>query len=123
MISNDFAIAAFLMKNSKCTLYHTGGKVDRDNQSCVGSKAARLLNELNIDLAFVSTSSWSQRGISTPSEEKIQVKQAIVRSAKENYLVSDSSKYGKIATFHAVDMSCFDTLDLNRNERNIRCYD
>ena len=61
-----------LMKNSKCSLYHTGGKVDRDNQSCVGSKAARLLNELNIDLAFVSTSSWSLRGISTPSVSQCQ---------------------------------------------------
>lgn len=115
VITNDFAIAAFLMENSTCSLYHTGGKVDRENQSCVGSKAARLLNELNIDLAFVSTSSWSQRGISTPCEDKILVKQAIVRSAKTNYLVSDSSKYGKIATFHAVDMNFFDAVITDSN--------
>ncbi|MFT6348078.1 MAG: DeoR/GlpR family transcriptional regulator of sugar metabolism, partial [Psychromonas sp.] len=44
VVTNDFVIAAFLMQNSKCSLYHTGGKVDRENQSCVGSKAARLLN-------------------------------------------------------------------------------
>lgn len=115
VVTNDFAIAAFLMENSTCSLYHTGGKVDRENQSCVGSKAARLLNELNIDLAFVSTSSWSQRGISTPCEDKILVKQAIVRSAKTNYLVSDSSKYGKIATFHAVDMNFFDAVITDSN--------
>lgn len=108
VITNDFAIAAYLMANSDCALYHTGGKIDRFNQSCVGDKAASLLRELNIDLAFVSTSSWNLRGISTPSEDKVLVKRAIIAAAQSNYLVSDSSKYGRVAPFHAVDVSCFD---------------
>lgn len=108
IITNDFAIAAYLMANSECVLYHTGGKVDRHNQSCVGEKAANLLREMNIDQAFVSTSSWNLRGISTPSEDKVLVKKAIVAAAQNNYLVTDSSKYGRVATFHAVDISGFD---------------
>ncbi|MDX1302944.1 DeoR/GlpR family DNA-binding transcription regulator [Photobacterium sp.] len=110
VVTNDFAITAFLLNNSECNLYHTGGKIDRMNQSCVGEKAARLLNEINIDLAFVSTSSWSQRGISTPSEDKVLVKKAVIASSRVNYLVSDSSKYGKVATFHAVDIDSFDKI-------------
>lgn len=114
VVTNDFAIADFLMNNSECNLYHTGGKVDRKNQSCIGDKAAKMLRGLNIDVAFVSTSSWNQRGISTPSEDKVLVKQAIVASSQLNYLVSDSSKYGKIATFHAVDIDCFDKVITDR---------
>ncbi|MGF1701272.1 DeoR/GlpR family DNA-binding transcription regulator [Photobacterium makurazakiensis] len=115
VITNDFAIAGYLMNHSDCSLYHTGGKVDKSNQSSVGDKAARLLREMNIDVAFVSTSSWNQRGISTPSEDKVLVKKAIVASSQQNYLVSDSSKYGKVATFHAVDIDCFDKVITDRD--------
>ncbi|UIP30253.1 DeoR/GlpR family DNA-binding transcription regulator [Photobacterium sp. TLY01] len=108
VITNDFAIAAYLMAHSDCMLYHTGGKVDRHNQSCVGDKAVSLLREMNVDMAFISSSSWNQRGISTPSEDKVTVKRAIVAAAKTNYLVTDASKYGKVATFHALDISSFD---------------
>ncbi|WP_372882640.1 DeoR family transcriptional regulator [Psychromonas sp.] len=110
VVTNDFVIAAFLMKNSKCKLYFTGGKVDRENQSCVGNKAAYLIKEINMDIAFISTSSWGPKGLSTPSEDKVYVKQSIVKSAKVNCLVSDSSKYGKRATFHALDIGCFDSV-------------
>lgn len=41
VITNDFSIAAYLMTHSQCELYHTGGKVDRENQSVL---AERLLN-------------------------------------------------------------------------------
>ena len=108
IVTNDFVITSFLMSNSNCDLYHTGGKIDRENKSCVGDKTARMLQAINIDLAFVSTSSWDQRGISTPSEDKVLVKQAIVNSALRSILVSDSSKYGKIATFNAVRLDHFD---------------
>lgn len=122
VVTNDFAIAAFLMNNSNCSLYHTGGKVDRENQSCIGSKASNLIKDINMDITFVSTSSWNQSGLSTPNEEKVEVKQAIVNSSKVNYLVCDSSKYGKVATFHAIDLECFDKIitDSNFPSNNIQ---
>ncbi|MBU1294717.1 MAG: DeoR/GlpR family DNA-binding transcription regulator, partial [Gammaproteobacteria bacterium] len=43
IITNDFAISAFLMANSANDIYHTGGKIDRQNQSTVGSKVADFL--------------------------------------------------------------------------------
>lgn len=108
VVTNDFPIAAYLMHETDCTVYHTGGKIDRQNQSSVGLIAAQMVASLNIDLAFVSTSSWNLRGISTPSEDKVAVKRAITRFAKSSYLVSDASKYGKVAAFHAVDIDMFD---------------
>ncbi|USE36209.1 DeoR/GlpR family DNA-binding transcription regulator [Endozoicomonas sp. SCSIO W0465] len=110
VVTNDFMIISFLMNNSGCELYHTGGRVDRKNKSCVGDKAARMLKSINIDLAFVSTSSWDQRGITTPSEDKVLVKQAIVNAALKSVLVSDSSKYGRMATFNAIALERFDSI-------------
>jgi len=129
IITNDFSIATFLMAHSLNEIYHTGGKADRDNQSTVGSKVADFLLNINIDIAFISTSSWSLRGLSTPNENKIIVKRAIAKVSKAVYLISDSSKYGKIAAFHALDIekinavitdSAFsDNAQLDLNEKGV----
>ena len=108
VITNDFAIAAYLMNNSQCEIYHTGGKIDRENQSSIGSKVAEFLKGMNIDIAFISSSSWNLKGLSTPCENKILVKQAITQAAHTNYLISDSTKYGRVASFHALDLSALD---------------
>ncbi|WED24041.1 DeoR/GlpR family DNA-binding transcription regulator [Vibrio sp. JC009] len=115
VITNDFVIANYLISNSQCSIYHTGGKVDRANKSSVGNRAAQAIHEFNIDLAFVSTSSWNQRGISTPVEDKVVVKKAICDVSKACCLISDSSKYGKVAPFHAIDLERFDVIITDNN--------
>ncbi|CUW45530.1 transcriptional regulator, DeoR family [Brucella vulpis] len=104
VVTNDFVIAAFLSQESNCKLFHTGGEVERENQSCVGSAAGEAIRRFNFDLAFISTSSFGARGVSTPSENKIAVKRAVVESAVRRVLVTDSSKYGLIGTFNAIPL-------------------
>ncbi len=90
-----FVIADYLMDNSNCTIIHTGGAVCRENRSCVGEAAATLLRGLMIDQAFISASSWSVRGISTPAEDKVTVKRAVATTwlalplAEFNQIVTD----------------------------------
>ena len=110
VITNDFVISAYLSRHGECELYHTGGRVDKANQSSIGGKVAEFLASMNIDIAFISTSSWNLNGISTPSEPKVVVKKAIASAAQKNILISDSSKYGRVATFHAIGIKCFDTI-------------
>jgi len=110
VITNDFVIASLLMHSSQCQLFHTGGRVDRNNQSCVGNRVADFLSNFNLDLAFISTSSWHSRGISTPAEDKVAVKRAAIRVAKSSILVTDATKYGKVAQFHVVDLDQFDQI-------------
>ncbi|OLQ81679.1 DeoR family transcriptional regulator [Photobacterium proteolyticum] len=115
VITNDFSIAAFLMNHSQCELYHTGGKIDRENLSTIGSKVAEFLNGMNIDIAFISSSSWSLKGLSTPNENKVLVKKAIINAAQTSYLVSDSTKYGQIASFHALNIEQINGVITDRN--------
>ncbi|MEO9497014.1 MAG: DeoR/GlpR family DNA-binding transcription regulator [Vibrio splendidus] len=115
IITNDFSIVAYLMNHSPCEIYHTGGKVDRENQSSIGGKVAEFLAGMNIDIAFISSSSWSLKGLSTPNENKVLVKKAIVKSAQTNYLISDSTKYGRVASFHALDMESLDGVITDTN--------
>lgn len=110
VVTNDFVIADYLLENSQCELIHTGGTVCRENRSCVGEAAAQALRQLFIDLAFISASSWSMRGLSTPSEDKVAVKKAIVDASRRRILLSDTSKYGKVATYLALPIAVFDAI-------------
>lgn len=110
IITNDFAIAHYLMINGKTRLLHTGGTVNKQNRSSVGEIAASVLRQLSIDIAFISTSSWNLTGLSTPDENKIPVKKAIIQASSKAILVSDSSKYGKVATFQLYPLTTFDAI-------------
>ncbi|PHM67428.1 glycerol-3-phosphate regulon repressor [Xenorhabdus stockiae] len=106
IVTNDFSISQYLMSKPQLNLFHTGGQVDKRNYSCVGKSAAMVLHTLNIDIAFISTSSWDlEHGISTPHEEKVLVKQALLKVARRKVLLSDSSKYGKYGMFRVCPIS------------------
>lgn len=115
VITNDFSIAQFLMTNGKCELIHIGGTVNKQNYSSVGELAGQFLNQLSIDISFVSTSSWTLKGLTTPDENKLPVKKALIASSNQLILVSDSSKYGKVATFHICPLTHFDHIICDKN--------
>ncbi len=108
VVTNDFVIASMLTESSQCRLIHTGGTLCRENRSCVGEAAARALRHLAIDVAFISASCWGPRGIFTPDESKVTVKNMASQVSTKRVLLSDSSKYNKIATFLALPLDAFD---------------
>lgn len=107
-VTNDFTVVAHLTLHANCRLYHTGGEVLRDNKSCVGETAAHIISRLNLDLAFLSTSSWDDEWISTPSESKIAVKLAAAKASRRSILVSDSTKFGKLGFFNIIKLQELD---------------
>ncbi|KMK50621.1 hypothetical protein RO21_10635 [[Actinobacillus] muris] len=52
--------------------------------------------------------------LTTPNEHKIPVKKAILESSQKNILVTDSSKYGKFATFFVYPLTVFDQIFCDR---------
>lgn len=110
VVTNDFVICAWLSTHSDCILYHSGGLVERANQSCVGGAASEALARFNYDIAFISTSSWTVAGLSSPSEAKGPVKRMAVEQARRAVLVSDATKYGAVAAINILPVSAFDTV-------------
>lgn len=115
IVTNDFVIANVLIDSSQCRMIHTGGKLCRDNRSCVGEAAAQTLRGLSLDIAFISTSCWSLRGIFTPVEEKITIKRAVSDISSKRVLLADSSKFDKIATYLALPLTRFDSIITDRH--------
>lgn len=111
VITNDFGIVQALADANHVDVIHTGGLLDHPNISSVGGLAAATLRQLATDIAFISTSSWDlQRGTTTPSALKVEVKQAAMQSASRSVLIATSSKYGTFGMYKVAALEQFDTL-------------
>lgn len=110
VVTNDLAVAAAVGAQRDASVHVIGGRLDTGNMSTDGPLAAAELAEFNIDVAFISASSFDLRGLSVPSEEKVVVKRAIVENSSHTFLATDSSKYGRVAAFKAVNLGAFDGL-------------
>ena len=111
VITNDFSIVMELAGAKQVKVIHTGGVLDHDNIASVGTLAADTLRNLATDIAFISSSSWDlQRGITTPSEAKIEVKKAAMNSASGLVLMATSSKYGTFGMYKIAGLERFDTI-------------
>lgn len=111
VITNDFSILMALAGAKQVKVIHTGGVLDHDNIASVGTLAADTMRNLATDIAFISSSSWDlQRGITTPSETKIEVKKAAMNSASQVVLMATSSKYGTFGMYRIAGLEQFDTV-------------
>lgn len=110
-LTTDLVVATFLSEHAVGgDLFLAAGRVDRANLSTEGDMVAAAIAEYNVDVAFMSTSSFDLRGLSVPTEAKRVVKRAIVDNATRTVLVTDSTKYGRVAALRATGLSSFDTL-------------
>lgn len=108
VVTNDLTTAALLIDHPSIELFHIGGRVDRRNRSVVGDIAARSMSEFNLDLAFISTSSWDlNRGSTTPSEAKVMLKRAAMRAAATSVLIAGAAKYGSFGTLKVAPLDQF----------------
>lgn len=121
VVTNDFEITQLLIDASQCGVIHTGGTLCRENRSCVGESAARTLRYLAIDTAFISASGWDSRGIFTPDENKVTVKETVSQVSAKSILLCDSSKFNQVATFMALPLSKFSTIITDQHLSDAAC--
>lgn len=109
VITNDFYVALALSDAPQVTVLHTGGMLDHRNGSSVGPLAAATLRQLVADIAFLSTSAWDlERGVTTPSAPKVEVKRAAMAIASQRVLLATSAKYGTYGTYRVAGLDEFD---------------
>lgn len=72
-----------------------GGTYDHSHESFLGLAAVRAVQELRVDMAFVSTSTADADGFYHQEEAIVELKMAMLRSARRRVLLMDSSKLGQ----------------------------
>lgn len=109
VVTNDFTAVERLLPATHLDVIHLGGLVEPANRSSVGRLAAATLRQLALDVAFISASSWDLlRGVTTPSERKVEVKHAAMAVASRSLLVAGSSKYGTFGRYKVASLGAFD---------------
>ncbi|GAA0962698.1 DeoR/GlpR family DNA-binding transcription regulator [Frigoribacterium faeni] len=110
VVTNDLVTVEAFLDHPSADLICVGGRVEKSNRSTMGRLTRLMLDELSLDLAFISSSSWDlSHGVTTPVEAKIDAKRAAVAASESSVLVADSSKYGRFAKYRALRL---DELDL-----------
>lgn len=95
VVTNDMLVAKQLLSSSGVHVVIAGGGVDATIGATEGHVAALVAGMYNYDVAFLSSPAWSlDRGMTSPSEGKRQVKRAVMDVSASSILLADSSKYG-----------------------------
>lgn len=97
VVTNAVNIAVEL-SSSEIEVTVTGGTLRANTMALVGPLAGHALTGLHVDKLFLATSGMDlKRGLTSPSLIEAETKKAMLDSAREVILVSDHSKFGRIA--------------------------
>ena len=111
VVTTDLAQAQFLCRYSNLEVYVPGGRVDDRTQSCLGGKVSDFLDQVHVDIAFVSCTSWDlRRGVTSPTERRCMLKQKMLERADTSILVADSDKYGRYSFHKISELKSFDLI-------------
>jgi DeoR/GlpR family transcriptional regulator of sugar metabolism len=109
VVTNDFHTVVALFEYPAIQAIHTGGEVDVDSGSSSGALAVRVIEELNLDLCFLSTGAWDlSHGVTSPSTDKVILKRAAMESASSVALLADSTKWGSFERFAVAGLDALD---------------
>lgn len=99
-------IALELIKKSLPIINLVGGMLNRDNISVSGTQALNLLDDINIDTAFLVPSGMSaEDGLTSGNYSECELKQFILNKARRVVILMDSSKLGKSLPYTFGDFS------------------
>jgi DeoR/GlpR family transcriptional regulator of sugar metabolism len=98
IITPCFQIAALLCENPSIRLILTGGILRHSELSMVGHLAERVFDEFYVDKLFLAAAGVDfEGGLTEYNLEDTLVKQAMIRTAKQVILVTDASKFNRVA--------------------------
>ncbi len=95
VITNDLRTAAILARFPNVEVNITGGVI-RQQHHLFGPLTRRVLSILYFDTLFLGTSGLTlEEGLTDPSPEAAEIKQALLQKAKRTILLVDHTKFGR----------------------------
>jgi len=106
VVTIDLKIALELCDEPGIRVLVTGGTAQPEGYNLYGPLAEQTLRCLTVDYAFLGTSSVDiQQGVTTPTLDKVPLKQAMLRAARRSVLLADSDKFGRRSPFQICPLS------------------
>jgi len=98
-----------LYRKKNCNLILAGGYLHPTSLIFESHEGLELIRKTRADKAFIGASAVSgQLGITCIHHYEVEIKKAIMNSAKTRILIVDSSKFGQVKVIHFADLREFD---------------
>ena len=96
IITTNVYIARQFRKNDQANIIILGGIYQHDSETLVGKITKTCIDQLNIDKAFIGVDGYTAiSGFTLRDLFRAEISSYIIQKAKDVYIVSDSSKFGK----------------------------
>ena len=104
-------VATELIKNRRAIVNLVGGMLNRENLSVSGGQAKTFIENINIDIAFITPSGFSvENGFTCGNFQECELKSAIIKKTKKVILLVNSEKLNKNMPYTFCDFSDVDII-------------
>jgi DeoR/GlpR family transcriptional regulator of sugar metabolism len=91
-------------------VFFLGGEVIYDAASTIGNYGNEFLESIDIDLALFSTTGLDENGAYEANFEQMRLKKWILKQAKSNILMVDSTKFDKSEPYKLASLTAFESV-------------
>ena len=96
LITTNVFIARQFRKNEKANIIILGGIYQHESETLVGKITKTCIDQINIDKAFIGIDGYTKEtGFTIRDLFRAEISSYIIQKAKDVFIVSDSSKFGK----------------------------
>jgi DeoR family fructose operon transcriptional repressor len=111
VFTNALPIALTLLSRPHISVFPIGGRLRSQTVATVGAWTSRMLDEINVDVAFLGTNGISfDRGLTTPDSAEAEIKRQMLRCARRRVLLADHSKIGRVSLCKHAELADIDLL-------------
>lgn len=98
VVTNNMNIANILLANPSCDIMVAGGALRRSDGGLIGDLTSDFFGQFKVDFAVIGVSALDPDGDLLDFDlAEVRVSRAILRQARQSYLVCDHSKLGRSA--------------------------
>ena len=109
VITNNLNVANIMADNPNCGVMVTGGMLRRSDGGLVGESTLDAVQQFKVDYAIIGVSAIDEDGSLLDFDyREVRVSQAIIKNARNVFLVADSSKLSRTAPARIGQMSEID---------------
>lgn len=111
VVTNNMNVANTLAANPGCEIMVAGGALRRSDGGLVGELTTQFIEQFKVDFAVIGTSALDLDGDLLDYDlAEVRVSRAILRQARQSFLVTDHSKIGRSAPARIASLAEIGTL-------------
>lgn len=111
VVTNNMNVANILVANPSCEIMVAGGALRRTDGGLVGELTTQFIEQFKVDFAVIGTSALDRDGDLLDFDlAEVRVSRAIIRQARQSYLVTDHTKLGRSAPARIASLSELDSV-------------